>query len=199
MSAMGRKLTAREVNNRRLKRRLRIAALALCLAIDAVATQQSEELSLVVSGDRYSFTPITEQYLGHSYYGAYTHPYAFTGGTVLHLFPDGRFTVIDACDICADRLTAKGTYRLRDGLITLDYAATSEARPVPDTLRAFHGVIHKPTYITGSQFILISQKNLDAAKRNANFSEYLLQRTGYPDWQAIYNKQVEAKPDGPAR
>ena len=174
--------------------------MVLCLAAHGVSAEQSDELSLTISGDRYSFTPITEQYLGHSYYGAYRHPYAFTSGTELHLFPDGRFTVIETCDICIDRLVAKGTYRIRDGLISLDYsAASSKARPVPDKLLAFHGVIHKPTYVTGSQFILITPENLDAAKRDSHFAEYLLRSIGYPDWQAIYNKQVEVKPNDPGR
>jgi hypothetical protein len=174
---------------------LKIAASLVALVVflwpTASSARQSDQLSLSIGGEAYSFDPVLKQYPTFSIFGAYTRPLSLTAGITLHLYPNSRFTVMRWCDICRGELIGHGEYRLQDGLVTLESADAQKGLQIPSKLLAFHGVIQMPDYITGSKFILISPENLGAAKRDPNYMEYLIMSSAYPDWQAIYDGQLQ--------
>jgi len=175
--------------------RVRAFVLLAALSFAAVASPAKTEFRLDLEYKKtYTFAEATGGYNLQSMYGSYSEPMAFTGGHSLNIYPNGKFTVIDWCDICPPTLLARGTYTFADGAFEFSYDERRDGSNTgnsPAKLLAFHGwVEEKPGVTSGSAYILIRPDQVENARKDRNFLDLLRLNTWYPDWQAMYEKDI---------
>ncbi|MBL8525297.1 MAG: hypothetical protein JNN20_16580 [Betaproteobacteria bacterium] len=121
-------------------------------------------------------------------------------GELLYLFPNGRSAITFWCDVCSERVIARGRYVLKkNGDIEFQWQKVNkEARP-PKKLNALIGQIEeergagpdKYRIISGEKFILMNDTQLADARSRREPLEYFDQMIRLVDWQRI-QRQFES-------
>src|SRR5262245_35114049 len=101
-----------------MRRALPIAFILLSMASYAA----EKELRLPVGREVFTLSPFSEISFHWHYFGEYRFPIQFTGGTKLHLFPNGRFVISEWSDIGPDELQAAGSYQVRADRLLLQFS-----------------------------------------------------------------------------
>jgi hypothetical protein len=78
---------------------MRTLAVAYTLLFSCLSIAQEEALHVTVGSDVFALSPFDGAYPGHHYFGEYAFPFELTGGTELHLFPNGQFVISKWTDI----------------------------------------------------------------------------------------------------
>ena len=103
---------------------MKITIITLCLSLIAATglakTVNEFDLKITID-DTHSFSQFPKNHPKHSFYGSYSPPFSETGGMTIDIFPNGNFTIMEWCDVCRDKLLAKGIYTFENCIITFQY------------------------------------------------------------------------------
>lgn len=122
------------------------------------------------------------------FWGRFNHPFGFTSGTSLYLFPDYTALFTRWCDICEEELLAKGSFKHRNGKLTFAWLLLKKEDAPPSTLYALWGNEDRGTYVTGFEVALLTPENFERLKAGKDEFKILIRRTTYYDWKKIGDK-----------
>ena len=160
-----------------------------CILLSVVASAADKELRLTVGREVFTLNPFGEVAPRRHYFGEYVFPTQYTGGTKLHLFPNGHFVISEWLDIGLDELQAAGSYQVRDDRLTLQFSRISPGheglkKKFAD-LHLFWGWIEKKDYVTGFEVFVFPPEDWETLKTKPEKVNYLQRRTEYNDWERI--------------
>lgn len=167
---------------------------ALTLACGAASAADLDKLRLRDAGEVYRLAPFDAS-AGRQYAGSFRGPYGF-GGTVVHLFPNGRFAVVKTSDISLDVVCRTGSYQL-DGTalafkdIKIHTDCSLSAKDLKG-LRMVWGDIQKEGYITGFEVFLFTADEWVKLNAGDKGVSHMKRMREYPDWQEI-QRDYESK------
>jgi hypothetical protein len=168
-----------------MRRFLPIAFILLAMASSAA----EKELRLPVGREVFTLSAFGEVAPRRHYFGEYRFPIEYTGGTKLHLFPNGRFVISEWSDIGPDELQAAGSYQVRADRLTLKFSQIrrghEELRRRFSDLHLLWGWIQKKDYVTGFEVFVFPSEGWQTLKTNPEKADYLQRRTEYNDWERI--------------
>jgi hypothetical protein len=175
----------------------RLLALA-CIFLPIAAVAGDKELRLPFGREVFTLHPFSGTSPHNHYFGEYRFPIEYTGGTKLHLFPNGRFVISEWLDIGPDELQAAGTFRLDGDQLSLQFTRVrpghEELKTKFSDLHLLYGRIEKKDYVTGFEVFVFPADAWQALKANPGKADYLRRGTEYNDWQTIlrdYEAQKE--------
>ena len=168
---------------------MKCLTLLACLLLSVAAPAADEKLRLPVGREVYTLKPFREVAPRRHYFGVYAFPFDLTGGTRLHLFPNGRFIISTWLDIGPDELQAAGSYQVRDDRLTLRFSRVSPGheglkKKFAD-LYLLWGWIEKKDYVTGFEVFVFPSEAWTTLKTNPAEVHYLRRQTEYNDWERI--------------
>jgi hypothetical protein len=164
--------------------RIFAAAFAFCFALAA----QGVELS--ARGETYTLNPFDAPLSGtYNYFGQYAFPIEYTGGTLLHLFPNGVFVVSNWTDVGPNEFLASGKYNVKETRLALTFSKIEKGRESDLTrlsdLHVVWGNIKRQNYVTGFEVFVFAGTEWDKLMRGAKAVTFMQRRVPYNDWEYI--------------
>lgn len=164
-----------------------LAVFHLATLLCATAMAAEPKLRLPVGEETYTLN--TFQGVSIDWSGRYFHPFAFTGGPCLELFPSGYFAIIWTSDIGADELQALGKYAVDGDQLKLSFSrivpGNKDLKQEYSGLHIMWGWIEKEDYVTGHEVFVFTPTDWAKLKSNPQEAIFLQRRTPYYDWQTI--------------
>lgn len=171
---------------------MRIVLFILSLLASVAIGAENLNLRLNAHGDIYELVEFDRIPGDSHYFGAYTFTYALTGGTALHLFPNGRFAIVEFLDIGPDFVSATGTYKVSGTALALVFL---RVKPRHESVRAEFADLHivwgymdKGDYITGFEVFVFPKDDWRKLYEEKKDLSYMQRRTAYHDWQRILHE-----------
>ncbi len=168
---------------------------ALVLVSSPVALAAEAKRRINVGGEVYTLYPYEQVYLGRHYFGQYAFAYEFTAGTLLHLFPNGRFVISDWIDVGGSRTLATGSFEVREPELILKF---SKFRPGMESiasrfsdLRIAWGSIENPEYVTGFEALVFSKTEWEKLAETPRDVRYMRRTREYNDWERILSNLTD--------
>jgi hypothetical protein len=167
--------------------RLFAAALALCFALIA------QGVELRTRGETYTLNPFDAPLSGtYNYFGQYAFPIEHTGGTLLHLFPNGLFVVSKWTDIGPNEFLASGRYNVKEARLALSFSKIEMGRERDLTwlsdLHVVWGNIKRENYVTGFEVFVFSGSDWEKLMRGAKEVTFMERKVPYNDWEHILHE-----------
>lgn len=165
--------------------------LLLCTIFAAKSFAADDELRLPVGREVFTLNSFSGTSPRRHYFGEYRIPIQYTGGTKLHLFPNGRFVISEWSDIGPDELQAAGSFRVDADRLSLKFSRVlpghEDLKRKFSDLHLLWGLIEKKDYVTGFEVFVFPAEAWRALKAKPEKARFLfLQRgTEYNDWQTI--------------
>lgn len=188
------------MNLRRASNRVLLIGCAVLMLISSASFAAEKKLRITVGSDIYTLYPYEGAYLGRHYFGKYSFPYELTAGTLLHLFPNGRFVISDWIDIGGERTLATGSFEVRDTELILNF---SKFRPGMESiasrfadLRVLWGWMEKPGYVTGFEAFVFPKAEWEKLTEAPRGARYMRRTREYNDWERIlsnYSDKIEKR------
>lgn len=124
------------------------------------------------------------------FYGNYSEPMAFTGGTNIYLFPDGQFVISEECDICPPEAVGYGRYEFADSSLNLEYEKRDGNLPSRLYLRL--GMNSAQNQFSGIK-TLFTEQQLAAIKKDPDTFDFYIQSNRDLDWKAIKERFIASE------
>jgi len=172
----------------------------ICIIFTTRVWADGDSLRLPVGAEIYTLHTFNGATQRNHYFGVYRFPIEDTGGTELHLFPNGRFVISEWSDIGLDRLQATGSFRINADRLTLHFSRIlprhENLKTKFSNLHLLWGWIEKKDYMAGFEVFVLPADAWQMLKTKPEKARFLfLQRqVEYNDWQAIlrdYDTQKE--------
>jgi len=163
--------------------------LLVCIlaAIEAIAAD--ERLRLPVGSKVFTLRTFGQVNPNWDYFGEYHFPLMYTGGTKLHLFPNGRFVISEWVDVGGDELLAAGSFKLHNDRLALEFsriaAEHEHLKQRFSDLHLLYGRIETETTVSGFEVFVFTGKGWETLRTDGAKPEYLSRHREYSDWESI--------------
>ena len=179
------------------ERIIKIFILLLCLVANIAHAADKLEQKFFTRDGVYHLGAFDQTAGDDNYFGVYSSPFAHTGGTELHLFPNGRFVIVLFMDIAPEEVLARGSYKVVETSLLLDF---SLSKPISEKLRKkftglriVHGYRDKAQYPADSAaFVFFSESWEKLSARDLDV-QFMKRMQEYRDWERILRRYEEAK------
>ncbi len=151
------------------------------------ATEQTFKSNLGRGDETHTFRLFDETYPAWNFWGEFARPMSLTGGDNLYLFPDGSALFTKWCDICIEKILAKGTYKFAKGKVTFFWQVKVPSAEPPKVMHPMYGRIEGSDFVSGFEVILLDPENLKRAMAGTPRFEYLSRNVKYYDWKRIHD------------
>lgn len=163
--------------------------LLLCLSVQRTAAAAGPAIVVDLGGVPVRLEKFNNDFINQTFWGEYVTSIHAPQEFHYHFFPDKKFFVTAACDLCTEVPIAEGFFRFSKAQILLTYVGAKGRDIPPGPLFALHG-FNNPRDGAERRYeiIILDKKNYLKAMAGGPSFEFIRRREAYLDWQAIYSR-----------